>query len=298
MVNDQQLVIIEEQLTEEQLNNPIYQLIKDTTDGKTIVKYYLTHNHVEKNLRNLLTRIILRAEANKIFGPVDINNEPKSLPKFRITVTRFKELANQIVNLFPCENVLTYYSPYVEVNKRRINSSGTMWDHYNYLKKKFRAGKILDARNILEEEPDYAANETEVNQLEWLKDHLDPKDVVLQYWNNTYDLRHAKLKAGLSVSEYFSNIPALGVAQGIQLIQADFKHIYSENLFNQNRWRIIKNYLMNRLMNGSFIKTLQDEALLLLLPTLLAHNQDAVILYLLPNLIQGGTKKKQMIKTK
>ncbi|XP_034944471.1 uncharacterized protein [Chelonus insularis] len=77
---DQQLVIIEEQLTEEQLNNPIYQLIKDTTDGKTIVKYYLTHNHVEKNLRNLLTRIILRAEANKIFGPVDINNEPKSLP--------------------------------------------------------------------------------------------------------------------------------------------------------------------------------------------------------------------------
>lgn len=66
---------------------------------------------------------------------------------FRISGARLKELSMQIANFFPCENPNTYYTPYSKIGKRRINPSGTLWEHYNYLKLKYRKRTILQPIN-------------------------------------------------------------------------------------------------------------------------------------------------------
>lgn len=62
---------------------------------------------------------------------------------FKITCQRFIELAELIVALFTKENRHTYYSPYVRVNKYRTGPTGTLYEHYRYIKTVLRKGGIL-----------------------------------------------------------------------------------------------------------------------------------------------------------
>lgn len=65
--------------------------------------------------------------------------------------------------------------------------------------------------------------ESETEKIAWLSDHLDPKEQVLQYWQETFDARIDSLKKGISISDYYNNYKALGVSQAVQLVSY---HIY------------------------------------------------------------------------
>lgn len=74
---------------------------------------------------------------------------------FRITSERFTELARLIAVLFKKENPYTYYSPYVAVNKLRTGPSGTLYEHYRYLKNTLRKSGILSPSNRNNADPVY-----------------------------------------------------------------------------------------------------------------------------------------------
>ncbi|KAK0156790.1 hypothetical protein PV328_012307, partial [Microctonus aethiopoides] len=126
---------------------PIRQLLLQTTEGKLILKAYRDNGCLTKNLRNLMTRLILKKEKDLAFHSVQIYGEPDHLRKFVIKKERFMKLARQICQLFPCEITKTYYTPYMRIGSRRINPSGTLFEHFQYQTGILRKGGLLSPTN-------------------------------------------------------------------------------------------------------------------------------------------------------
>lgn len=60
--------------------------------------------------------------------------------------------------------------------------------------------------------------ESETEQLEWLKNHLDPKDTVQRYWNETFEVRRNLLKADTPILTYYESCIALTGNQAKELV--------------------------------------------------------------------------------
>lgn len=127
--------------------------------------------------------------------------------------------------------------------------------------------------------------------VEWLSTHVDPQDQVKLMWTRTYNARQRLLKGDYQLHQYYQEFPCLKVALGAELLQSDFNNIHPNhaNTFLE-RWDIVRPLLIE-LLNDSNDLTLADRGLLEALPNLLAHNQDAVIIYLLPYLVQLSPPK-------
>ncbi|KAK0070934.1 hypothetical protein PV325_013831, partial [Microctonus aethiopoides] len=84
-------------------------------------------------------------------------------------------------------------------------------------------------------------------------------------------------------------------ALGAELLLSDFNQIHpdKENILFE-RFECIRKHLIKRLKNCTTIKSIEDKAYVHLLESLLIHNQDGIIFYLLPYLIDPPkiTKKR------
>ena len=55
----------------------------------------------------------------------------------------FLTIANAIEKIFPGEKASTYYTPYCSNGEEVVPTSGSIWEHYNYLK------GVLIEKNLL-----------------------------------------------------------------------------------------------------------------------------------------------------
>lgn len=61
---------------------PIYQILKSSADGKTVLKFYEQNRFLDKKVWSLMTRLIIRHEKDRSFGHLVIGGEPDILNNF------------------------------------------------------------------------------------------------------------------------------------------------------------------------------------------------------------------------
>ena len=60
----------------------IYQLLKTSTDGKTVIRYYKENGCLIKRIRNLLSRTVITYEKDIAFENISDEKDPNILEKF------------------------------------------------------------------------------------------------------------------------------------------------------------------------------------------------------------------------
>ncbi|XP_071568946.1 uncharacterized protein [Temnothorax nylanderi] len=192
--------------------------LQETSEGKIILSAYYNNNETLNSvLRSRLVRLIIKAEKDRILSRISVTEK---LINFVITTFRFQKLAGDIVKIFKGESCNTYYTPFTCKNGVRIQASGKLWEHYNYIKGDLRKQGILLQRSISKPiQETYAQTEIDEDKLQWLFQHTEPWEQVYEYWNNTYRARNKLLMQDkLNVLEYFNKFPCLRLNKGQQLV--------------------------------------------------------------------------------
>lgn len=58
-----------------------------------------------------------------------------------------------------------------------------------------------------------------LDSVKWLKSNQGPREVVIQFWRNSFEKRHKLLKSGHEkISTYVSGFPALRLQLGKELV--------------------------------------------------------------------------------
>ncbi|XP_034936582.1 uncharacterized protein [Chelonus insularis] len=284
-------------------NHRIYQLILRSTDGKSIILYYLKKERLKKNLRNLLSRIVVGDEKDRQFERVHRDPEIQETFSFSIKGETFAQWSEEIALIFPSESKFIYYSPYdsacvrivnpdgtITNRRRKRNRKGTLVEHFEYLKDKLRTQGLLTATQRESVPEVLAATDEEQAAAEWLATNIGPPDSVKEHWIKSYPVRKTRLNQNCTVHDYFAELPALKGGQGPELVALDFQRLYpdrEDSLFE--RWDVARTVIINsledcRALNGD------DLGFFKALPSLAQHNKDAVLLYLLPYIIKPSRK--------
>lgn len=170
-----------------------------------------------------------------------------------------------------------------EVVPERIHTGTKNFYHYNMLKSLLS----LFLFNIMTQFEFFIITEGEQLAVTWLANHLDPEDEVRLKWIQSYHIRQQRLsQREYQLHQYFDDFPCLKVVLGAELLQNDFAVLHpncGDRFFD--RWNIIRPLFIQSLNNCNDI-TIADKGYLNSLPRLLQHNQDAVILYLLPYIFE------------
>ncbi|XP_071574426.1 uncharacterized protein [Temnothorax nylanderi] len=145
-----------------------------------------------------------------------------------------------IVKIFKGESCYTYYTPFTCKNGVRIQASGKLWDHYNYIKGDLRKQGILLQRSISKPiQETYAQTEIDEDKLQWLFQHTEPWEQVYEYCNNTYRARNKLLMQDkLNVLEYFNKFPCLRLNKGQHLEFRCYKMRRNERNVNDQKFKV------------------------------------------------------------
>ncbi|KAK0160191.1 hypothetical protein PV328_007619 [Microctonus aethiopoides] len=223
-------------------------------DGKLVLTAYRDRGFLDKNVRNLLSRLVIRAEKDIATRNIVIEGQPQQLDEFKISKARFTELAAEI---------------------HRINGSGCLLDHYKYTKAVLRKRGLLVSQSILRSMPsNIVLTELKKINLDWLRNHLDDDArITLQYWKSTFNARRNILRTGETIQDYYQAFPCLRTALGAELLLSDFNQIHpdKENILFE-RFECIRKHLIKRLKNCTTIKSIEDKAYVHLLESLLIRS--------------------------
>ncbi|CAH1155017.1 unnamed protein product [Phaedon cochleariae] len=155
-----------------------------------------------------------------------------------IPTSRFVQLARSIKQLFPTENIATYYSPYQTDSSGRVRkcARGKLYDKYHNLRRNLRSTGILKSKKTKQRDLDHE-NRTEVTEdkqqeqeelIQWLQNCIEPWTDVIAKWEMTFESRQAILKSDIDAQAYFDKFLALKQPLGYTLIELDFKKNYKE----------------------------------------------------------------------
>ncbi|KAK0076851.1 hypothetical protein PV326_010487 [Microctonus aethiopoides] len=278
--------------------NPVNRILQTTSDGRSLIKYYIKKGQLKKNLRNLLSRLVIGAEKEKQLSLAVM-----------ITKQQFVAWSEDIQKLFPGECKSLYYTPFrcisveevqndgsVTNKKLKINTKGILFEHYEYSRSKLKQQDKLEEEEIEKtvEQPLYQATEEEQQAVEWLGTHLGPPDRVKSSWTITYSARQTILRKGCEISDYFRQFPTLKGALGAELLSEDFKrhHPYAEETF-YTRWSCARDIIKTALADCNKLKGV-DLGYYSALPALNQHNKDSVLFHLLPYLINSPRTKHRV----
>ncbi|KAF2888620.1 hypothetical protein ILUMI_17553, partial [Ignelater luminosus] len=121
-----------------------------------------------------------------------IKNELKHSDDKRISTERFKQLAQEINNIFIHEDPSTYYLPYTR--GKVVAARGKLWSTYVHQRKIYREAGLIKKQITVE--PSTSNDKRFVNisgededSLIWLKNNGQPFEDVSQHWRKTTKLR-------------------------------------------------------------------------------------------------------------
>jgi len=116
--------------------------------GQIIIDYYKNHNLLNGPMRNKLSHLV-------------ISHTLKNINEKKISTTKLNALFQDIKDIFPNENIQTYYLPYKKESDNVTPTRGKLWDKYCNMRREIRNKKstIQTKDNVVFE---YDNNEGEV----------------------------------------------------------------------------------------------------------------------------------------
>lgn len=196
--------------------------ILNCVEGRTILNFYKENQKLNESLRNELVHIIIQKESRN----------PDNESRLQITSNRFVQLSRAIVDTFPSEKAVTYYKPY----SNNSPANGKLFSKYENYKKKYYIKSKDKKKNITQE--------SDGDELNFLKNNLEPWSKIEQFWEITYEKRRNfdDIKIQNNIYEYFQLYPSLKLVHGYQLLEIDFGLKYPEkiNCFKENGSLVLK----------------------------------------------------------
>ncbi|XP_055377133.1 uncharacterized protein LOC129609226 [Condylostylus longicornis] len=157
----------------------------------------------------------------------------------KITVNQCKDLAEQIINIFPTESVVTYFSQ----DNKKNPPKGKLWDRYQnrqrLLKKtvnqnrKRKLAEDFENINPSETSADFEELKRISAELKYIRDW----EQVLKKWNQTILYRKKKLdENNMTLQEILKDWPLFKCSRAPELVNIDYMFSYPENNFNFSKW--------------------------------------------------------------
>lgn len=203
------------------------------------------------------------------------------ISSFRITSNRFRELADEINQIFLHEKPEIYYVSYVKNPGGHPKAAGgKLWGTYNYMRRNFRKFGLISSSSKNRTETgsvDHAEGFADVEgtyyflyygesttciykifaeDLKWLKNNSQPFTLVQEKWRNTTQARTDQFPE--TISAYFKLYNVLNNPLGYLLLETDFNNVYpgKEN-YLINKWNNIYKLIL-KLSENSSCKFLKD----------------------------------------
>lgn len=162
---------------------------------------------------------------------------------FSISTGRFLVLSKAIQDLFPTENLGTYFTPYQAGNESNLKrcARGKLYDKYNNIRRAFRSvGLIPKKRKFYDSSNDstesgtflwgcvnwlicitnlFVDHQEDCESVSWLEHCIEPWTDVCQKWDQTFLYRKKLLKTDIEPQDYFNTFPALKQPLGYSLVR-------------------------------------------------------------------------------
>lgn len=132
------------------------------------------------------------------------------------------ECAEEIIKLFPGEEIDTYYVPYASKTKLglRVPARGKLWSRYLNIKAALRVANrsLVPMANCDQENLSRSPLEEEKKELNFLKSAVEPYIRIVQAWENTFTIRTRLYNKESTTSTLYDMFPCLKSAFGIELV--------------------------------------------------------------------------------
>ncbi|XP_065357764.1 uncharacterized protein LOC135951935 isoform X2 [Calliphora vicina] len=179
--------------------------------------------------------------------------------KFVLTIARCKEIAEEIVQLFPTESTGTYF---IQANKNRP-PKGKIWERYQSRKRTIRKSVPVNSRpeTLKTDTSPSDLEDLHANKADWSEmqamcsqmKHITDDKELLAKWRESFAFRRHQLQTG-SFSNwklYFDEYPFCKQQNYAEFIESDLEALYPDLKFNDFLWdEFMENfsiYFLNRL---------------------------------------------------
>lgn len=207
-------------------------LLNSSSKGKMILSLYQQRGSLDGPARQTLTDLVIAEELRE-----DLN--------MKITSQRFQEIAEQIVEVFPGENVDTYYCNDRSLGDRPGGKGKLTSKYYNTRRQLAKTGVICrgankDRKQIFQQGT-YAALEctpqeedTALKNIRWLQSlgwhselSLQDVDMAFEKWQGSWKTRFLRIfTQGHQPLVYLDTFPILRMPIGEKLVRADFDNLF------------------------------------------------------------------------
>ncbi|KAK0157209.1 hypothetical protein PV327_011334, partial [Microctonus hyperodae] len=197
----------------------IYTSLQSSSTGRSILTEYSRKKQLSVKSSHDLCDIIISEYL------VDGNT--------KIDTNQYLDFKSQIKSIFPEEDPNIYYwSPIpkrLSILNRSEKARGRLYEKFRNKLKLFRTRSGWQPnKNIFDTSAeDTFQDNDELNSMEWLIHNQEYGDDLRHHWEVSSRVRYEKLlKSKGSVSDYYSQYPALANKFGYQLIAIDFDRLY------------------------------------------------------------------------
>ncbi|KAF2885601.1 hypothetical protein ILUMI_20585 [Ignelater luminosus] len=179
----------------------------DSTEEGLIIKN--SYGSSKQFLRSNLCTLIIKNELK--------HSDDKS-------TERFKQLAQEINNIFIHEDPSVYYLPYTRgVNGKVVAARRKLWSTYVHQHKIYREAGLIKKQITVEPSTSNDKRFVDISgededSLIWLKNNSQPFEDVSQHWRKTTKLR-LQLFKDETIADYFKKYPALRLQTGYVLLR-------------------------------------------------------------------------------
>ncbi|CAH0562823.1 unnamed protein product [Brassicogethes aeneus] len=185
---------------------------------------------IPQTSNNFLIKEFVTIDNDKLIIPVEDQTLESLInsPADNIHSSTFVKAAEEICDLFVKEDTQTFYIPYCPKTETspKIQPKGKLYSRYVNLKSAIKlsassTSKIKQAAVAKE------ISDEEQSQIAFLRTALEPRDQILVYWQNTFEIRKDS-NCNKSINEYLNLYPFLKLSAGYILLESDFDQIYPD----------------------------------------------------------------------
>ncbi|XP_061726541.1 uncharacterized protein LOC133532067 [Cydia pomonella] len=202
-------------------------ILNKSAKGRSLLNLHKEEGMLSSNSRRKLCNIIVE----------DLLSED---PDVRVTHETLLSIAHEIKNIFPKENISTYFVPYVNNYKIKVKTcaKGKLYDCLHNRKREYReavkknntlkAEQVIDGKQNLQNQND-KEDDAVKQHIIWLQNSIEPWRMVEEKWRETASYRLKCLNTSdKTIVQYMTEFPALKNPSGYTLLTEDFKTLYPD----------------------------------------------------------------------